>query len=136
MADANSGKPVDPLAAWRDMRDASMEAWANVMNDVVRTDAYAQSSGVLLDTYLTTSGPFYEFFQKAMSQTLQELNLPSRTDFASLSERLTNIEIRLDDMDAKLDRIAAKIAEPASPPASREKTTRPQQPKTSNKEAK
>jgi hypothetical protein len=48
--------------------------------------------------------------QKVLAQTLQELNLPSRADFASFSERLTNIEMRLDDLDAKLDEVLSKRA--------------------------
>lgn len=45
-----------------------------------------------------------------MLQTLQHLSMPSRADFISLAERATNIEMRLDDMDAKLDRIEKAIA--------------------------
>ena len=31
--------------------------------------------------------------------------MPTRTDLLTLAERVTNIEMRLDDMDAKLDQI-------------------------------
>jgi putative protein kinase ArgK-like GTPase of G3E family len=31
--------------------------------------------------------------------------MPSRPDFIALAQRITNIEMRLDDMDAKLDQI-------------------------------
>jgi len=40
-----------------------------------------------------------------MLHVLEQLSMPSRADFVSLAERATNIEMRLDDMDAKLDRI-------------------------------
>ena len=40
----------------------------------------------------------------AMSQTLANLNMASRDDITRLAERLTNIEVRLDDLDAKLDK--------------------------------
>jgi len=47
--------------------------------------------------------------------------MPSRADVLSLAERFTNVEMRLDDMDAKLDRIEraltkAPIARPARRP--------------------
>jgi hypothetical protein len=40
-----------------------------------------------------------------MLHVLEQLSMPSRADFVGLAERATNIEMRLDDMDAKLDRI-------------------------------
>ena len=40
-----------------------------------------------------------------MLQVLEQLSLPSRQDIVALAERFTNLEMRLDDMDAKLDRI-------------------------------
>lgn len=115
MSDSKAEKPYDPLEAWRGMRDAGMDAWAKVMTDAVQTDTYAQTSGAILDAYLTTSAPFHEFVQKVITRSLQELNLPSRVELAALSERLTNIEFRLDDMDVKLDQIVAKL--PDSAPA-------------------
>jgi len=38
-----------------------------------------------------------------VTQALQQSNMPTRSDVVSLAERLTNIERRLDDLDAKLD---------------------------------
>src|SRR6476469_9901296 len=37
-----------------------------------------------------------------MTTTLQALNMPSRTEVISIAERLVNVEMRLDDVDAKL----------------------------------
>jgi hypothetical protein len=114
MADAKPEKPYDPFETLRGMRDVGMEAWAKAMTDIVHTDVYAQSTGAMLDAYLTASQPFHDAMQKAVTQALEQLNLPSRTDFASLSERLTNIEKRLDDMDAKLDRVLDKKPGPTA----------------------
>jgi hypothetical protein len=49
-----------------------------------------------------------------MLQALQQLSMPSRADFVALAERVTNMEMRLDDMDAKLDRIEKLLARPAA----------------------
>ena len=38
-----------------------------------------------------------------MTQVLTQLNMPTRTDVTSVAERLTHIEMRLDDLEAKLD---------------------------------
>jgi hypothetical protein len=80
---------------------------------LVSTEAYAEATAVMLDTWLTASGPFRKALATAMSQVLTNSNLPTRDQITSLAERLTNIEIRLDDLEAKLDeshRAARKTA--------------------------
>lgn len=103
-------KNWDPLEAWRGMRDAGMEAWAKNMAETANSEAYSKASGAMLDACLTASVPFREMLEKTMTRALGELSLPTRADFISLAERLTNIEMKLDDMDAKLDRLIAKGA--------------------------
>jgi hypothetical protein len=73
------------------------------MVEMVNSDAYAQATGAMLDSYLTVSAPFRETVEKAMLKTLEQLAMPSRADIISIAERMTNIEMRLDDLDAKLD---------------------------------
>lgn len=116
MADepASNGNQCDPSAAFRDVRDTYLDAWAKAMVNLVNSDAYAKASGAVLDTYLTASAPMREAMEKAMLQTLQQLSMPSRTEFVGLAERMTNVEMRLDDMDAKLDRIEKLLATPAT----------------------
>ena len=112
--EAESSKIPDPfetmtslwetnLNNWKSMRDTSMESWSKMMIDTVNSDEYSHTSGQWLDTYLTLSQPFRRIIDVMMTQVLTNLNMPMRTDVTSLAERLTNIETRLDDQDAKLD---------------------------------
>jgi hypothetical protein len=121
MADeqAAKGKPFDPMDAFRDMRDTYLDAWAKTMVDAVNTDAYAKATGTMLDTYLSASSPFRDAVEKAMVRALEQLSMPSRADFVGLAERVTNIEMRLDDMDAKLDRIEKLLTKPVTVASSR-----------------
>lgn len=96
--------PFDPTGMLKGMRDANMEAWSKIMVDVVNSEAYAESTGAMLDAWLTSSGPFRKTIESGMAQTLAELNLPTRDDITRIAERLTNIEMRLDDLDANLGR--------------------------------
>lgn len=111
MADEKTvnGAGFNPMEPWRGMRDAYLEAWAKTMVDAVNTEAYAQATGTMLDTYLTMSAPFREAIEKAMLKALEQLSMPSRADLTGLAQRLTNIEMRLDDMDAKLDLITRSL---------------------------
>jgi hypothetical protein len=103
-----NGKPeipknFDPFELWRGMRDAGMDAWAKMMTQTVNTEAYAQATGAWLEAYLAASAPACEAFAASMAAALQQMNVPTRADVLGLAERLTNIEMRLDDLDAKLD---------------------------------
>jgi len=101
--------PFDPTGMLKGVRDANMSAMAKMMVDFVNTDAYAESTGAMLDAWLTTSGPFRKVLETTMKQSLSQLNFPSRDDVTRIAERLTNIEMRLDDMEAKLDDTISKI---------------------------
>ena len=100
-----TSKPADPLEPFRVMRDAYLDAMAKSMVEAVNSEAYAQATGAMLDGYLAASAPMRETLDKSMVQALQQLSLPSRQEVAALAERFTNVEMRLDDMDAKLDAI-------------------------------
>jgi len=119
MADdrAANGKDADPMAAFREVRDTYLDAWAKGMVETVNSEAYAKATGTMLDTYLTASSPFREGLEKAMLQALQQLSMPSRADFIGLAERLTNVEMKLDDLDAKLDTVESLLRKPRSPSA-------------------
>jgi len=128
MGDETKGaKPFDPMEPWRGVRDVYLDAWAKSMVDMVNTEAYAQATGTMLDTYLTASAPFREAVEKAMLKTLEHLAMPTRADVVSIAERMTNIEMRLDDLDAMLDAIRNLIASAGS-------ASRPE-PKTSTQAA-
>ncbi len=125
------GKRFDPLDAWRGVRDVYMDAWSKNMVEMVNTEAYAQATGAMLDTYLTASTPFREALEKAMVKTLEQLAMPSRADVVSIAERMTNIEMRLDDLDAKLDSIHRLITQavgPPPPPRKAQQAAKAQQP--------
>jgi len=108
--------PFDPTGVFKDMRNATMDAWSKMMIQLVNTDAYAQAQGTMLDAWMTTSVPFRKALETVMTQVLASLNMPARADVISLAERLTNIEMRLDDLEAKLDeRARGPSKAPAGP---------------------
>ncbi len=108
--------PFDPAGMLKGMRDSNMDAWAKMMVQLVNTDAYSESTAAMLDAWLTTSGPFRKVMETSMAQVMAQINLPTRDDVVRIAERLTNIEIRLDDMEAKLD----ELHRPAHPGETKE----------------
>jgi hypothetical protein len=107
--------PFDPAGLFKGLREANMDAWSKMMIQLVHTDAYARATGAMLDAWLSTSAPFRKAVEAAMAQVLAGLNMPTRADVTGLAERLTHIEMRLDDLEAKLEegpRAARKAAGP------------------------
>jgi hypothetical protein len=103
--DPTHDKRFDPMEPWRAARDIYLDALGKTTVDMVNSEAYAQATGAMLDSYMTVSTPFREAVEKAMLKTLEQAAMPSRDDVLSIAARMTNIEMRLDDMDAKMDNI-------------------------------
>lgn len=99
----DAGNPFDPFGFWKNTQGATLDAWSKAMIELVNTDAYAEATGRMLDSYLTVSAPMRKLLEQTMTQVLAQYNLPSRAEVLSLAERFTNIEMRLDDLDARLD---------------------------------
>lgn len=120
--------PNDPFGNWRTIRDANLDAWAKGMTSLVNTEVFAKTIGLQLDTLLAASAPVQDMVNQYMETYLVKMNLPSRGEVVGLASRLTNIEMRLDDMQAQLDEVldairslaAAPAPEPAAQPAAPE----------------
>ena len=104
------GSESDPMAALRDLRDIYLSAWAKTMTETVNSEAYAKTTGAMLDTYLTASAPIREAAEKAMLHTLQQLGMPSRLDFVGLAERAGELARNLPYGHQRLVEIARALA--------------------------
>ncbi len=106
---------TDPVGTWRTFRDANLDAWAKGMATMVNTETFSKALGIQLDTMLAASAPMQKAMNQYMEAYLKQANLPSRSEVVSLAQRMTNIEMRLDDMDARLDEILAALRALATP---------------------
>jgi hypothetical protein len=103
--------PFDPFSFWRTTQNASLEAWSKAMIELVNTEAYAEATGRILDNYLAASVPMRKAVEQAMAQVLGQVNMPTRAEVLSLAERMTNIEMRLDDLDARFDEMQRMLTQ-------------------------
>jgi hypothetical protein len=109
-AEAGATKQSDPTEQFRELRDAYLEIWSKNLIETVNSEGYAKASGAALDGFLAVAAPLKEPTEQAMLKMLQQLNMPTSADFASLAGRFTNVELLLDNLDAKLDRIENLLA--------------------------
>jgi polyhydroxyalkanoic acid synthase PhaR subunit len=111
---SEESKTFDPFGPWRALRDAGLEAWSKAMIQAVNSEEYAKTAGALLNFCLSTAAPFRRALEQAIARPLEQFNMPARADILSLAEHLTNIERRLDDLDAKLNDMLHPRPAPAS----------------------
>ena len=95
----------DPLGLMKNLRDSNMEQWSKAMLEVVNSDTFASAQAESLNIWLSSSAPFRKLLEDTLTRTLGLLQFPTSDDITRLAERLTNVEMRLDDMDAKLDQL-------------------------------
>jgi hypothetical protein len=105
----NDFEEADPFGFWRAYRDAGLEAWAASMARLVASEEFAQALGAQIDASMALTGPLQEFAEQYMEQYLAGINMPSRGEVTRLAERLTNIELRLDDLDARTETMLTLI---------------------------
>jgi hypothetical protein len=109
-AEAGASKQADPTEQFRELRDAYLEIWSKNLIETVNSESYAKASGMALDSFLAVAAPLKEPTEQALLKILQQLNIPTSADFAGLAGRFTNVELLLDNLDAKLDRIESLLA--------------------------
>lgn len=109
-AEAGGTKQPDPTEQFREMRDAYLAIWSKSLIETVNSESYAKASGAALNGLLAVAAPLKEPTEQMMLKTLQQLNMPTSADFAVLAGRFTNIELLLDNLDAKLDRIETLLS--------------------------
>jgi BMFP domain-containing protein YqiC len=105
MSETKTDPEFDALALWQQLQAANLKAWAKVLNETVASEDFARAMGFYLENYLKAITPAELVTRPAMEQAMQQVNLPTRQELANLAERLTYLEMRLDDLDAKIDEI-------------------------------
>jgi polyhydroxyalkanoate synthesis regulator phasin len=95
--------PSDPFSQMLQLYDDWTKTWSSAMSEMVASKGFADSVTQQMESGLSTMGLFRRQVNEAMEQYLQQMSLPTRREVLNLAERLTHIEMRLDDLDAKLD---------------------------------
>lgn len=114
----------DPFELWRQIYDTNERAWNTILERTVNNPAFAQSSGKILETFLSAQ----KTVRDNMRSYLEQINLPTREDIARLGELIVALEEKVDQLDDRLARIERSIAEdktPSSSTARRPRTSKP-----------
>lgn len=105
MSEKSEPPESDPLSQMFQFYDDWTKTWAGAMSEAVASKSFADSMAQQLEGSLSVMGLMRRQIGELMEQSLQHMNLPTRKDVLGLAERLINIEMRLDDLEAKLDQL-------------------------------
>jgi hypothetical protein len=87
----------------RGVRDSAMEDLAKVTLVWTRSSTYQAINAAVSKPAMLAAAIFRKAAESAMADVLARLNMPSREDVLALSQRLTRIEMVLDDVGAGMD---------------------------------
>ena len=96
----------------RAARDSLGGDLAKVAIALTTTHLYQRANALLARPGLLASALLREKREAAMSDLLAQLNMPSREDVLTLAQRLTRIEMTLDDLGAGMDQLRKPVSRP------------------------
>jgi hypothetical protein len=93
------------LQKLRSVRDSAMGDMAKVTLAWTSSDTFQSLNAVISKPALLSAAMFRKASDAAMADLLAALNVPSRTEVLALSQRLTRLEMALDDIAAGVEDI-------------------------------
>ena len=99
----------DLMTQWKQFLDQWIEAWSRVLGQAMTTDAFAQQMGKSLDSWLATQAPLKKAGEQAISQSLQQLDLASRSQLTSVAKQVVELEERLERMEDGIQAILRRL---------------------------
>ncbi|HSG14827.1 MAG TPA: poly(R)-hydroxyalkanoic acid synthase subunit PhaE [Anaerolineae bacterium] len=100
---------ADPMANMLQFYEQWTKTWANSMSETVANPRFAETMAKQTEGSLEFWSLVRRQVGEAMEQYLQQMSLPTQSEVVSLAERLTTIEMRLDDIDAKVDEVLDQL---------------------------
>jgi polyhydroxyalkanoate synthesis regulator phasin len=105
MAEENDTQQDDPFSSMVRFYDDWTKTWSGAMSEAVSSKGFADTMAQQLEGSLSAAGLMRRQMNELMERYLQQVNLPSRNDVAGLAEHMTRFEMRLDDLEDKVEQI-------------------------------
>ena len=119
-------KKVNVKKLLQDARDGVMDAWAKLALNLTSSHEYQRVQGMIAKPALLGVALFRKATESVMSPFLAQMNMPSREEVLGIAQRLTHIEMTLDDLGAALEQLRRSSgARPQRAPAARDREVKP-----------
>jgi polyhydroxyalkanoate synthesis regulator phasin len=99
----------DLMTQWKQFLDQWIEAWSRVLGQAMGTEAFAQHMGRSLESWLAAQAPLKKAGEQALEQTLQGLNLASRSQLTSVARQIVELEERLERVEEGVQAILGRL---------------------------
>ena len=100
---------IDPFAQMIQFYDNMSKSWAKAMTDTVTSESFAKSMAEQMESGMEVFSQMRRQMGDVMEKYLEQMNLPTRKEVVNVAERLTRLEMAIDDLDAKLDQVLDKL---------------------------
>ena len=104
-AEGEGAKVPDPFAQMIQFYDTYAKSWSDVMSGAVASKGVAEAMGQQMEGSLEALTLWRKQMGTVFEQYLQQMSLPTKSQIVSLAERLTNVEMAIQDLDEKLDEL-------------------------------
>lgn len=105
MGENDEKQQSDPFAQMVQFYDDWTKTWASAMSGTASSKGFADTVAQQMESSLSSVGLVRRQMADLMEQSLQQMSLPTRKDLTNLAQRMTAVEMRLDDIEAKLDEV-------------------------------
>ena len=102
---------ADLMGQWKQFLDQWIEAWSKVLGQAMGTEQFAKLMGQSLDQMLVTAAPAKKAVDQQIEQTLQALNLPSRSQLTAVAKQIVELEDRIDRLEESISAKLRRLAE-------------------------
>jgi polyhydroxyalkanoic acid synthase PhaR subunit len=92
---AEGNFPADPFTFLKQWYDATNEAWANAIGEVIGTEKFMEGVSRFLESYTS----FHRTFRRASEEYFRNLQLPTRSDVARVAELVITLEEKVDRIE-------------------------------------
>ncbi len=99
----------DLLTQWKQFLDQWIEAWSKVLGQAMGTEHFARLMGQSLDQFLVSQAPVKKAGDQAIEQTLQALNLPSRSQLTAVARQIVELEDRIERIEDMLGAVLRRL---------------------------
>ena len=101
--------PPDLMAQWKQFLDQWIEAWSRVLGQAMNTESFAKLMGGSLENWLAAQAPLKKAGEQAVEQTLQGMNVASRTQLTSVAKQIVELEERLERVEDGIQAILKRL---------------------------
>lgn len=106
---AQTPLPPDMPAQWKQLMDQSIEAWSRALGQAMNTEQFAQLLGRSLDQWLAMYGPARKTADQVIEQSLQNLNLASRSQLTAVAKQLVELDERVERVEDVLGTVLRRL---------------------------